>query len=121
MNDAVPPVEPTPEGEPEPKPESASESESFSPLKEPTGGTQFIESAGRGCLGTVSFILAILIFGTISAANQIAGLIASILAIAGMVALRKRSGPSTILGAVAIGAAIALVLTGGCAIVIMNF
>ena len=46
---------------------------------------------------------------------------AVILAIAGMVVLRKRSGPSTILGAVAVGAAVALVLTGACAIVIMNF
>jgi hypothetical protein len=117
MNDDLPPIEP----EPLPQP-PASPPPELSPLQtEPTAGTRFIESAGRGCLGTVSFIMAILIFGTISAANQIAGLIASILAIAGMVVVRKRSGPSTILGAVAVGAAIALVLTGGCAIVIMNF
>jgi hypothetical protein len=112
MNDD-PPVEPEPL--PPPAPE-------LSPLRtEPTAGGRFIESAGRGCLGTVSFIVAILIFGTISAANQIAGLTLSLLAIAGMVVLRKRSGPSTILGAVAVGAAVAFVLTGACAIVILNF
>ena len=117
MNDDVPPVDPeAPPPQPLPQPPT-----DLSPLRTEPAGTTFIESAGRGCLGTVSFIIAIFIFGTISAANQVAGLIASILAFAGMLALRKRSGPSTILGAVAIGAAIALVLTGGCAIVIMNF
>ena len=114
MSDDLPPIDP----EPPPLPAPTTD---LSPLRTEAAGTTFIESAGRGCLGTVSFIIAIFIFGTISAANQVAGLIASILAFAGMLALRKRSGPSTILGAVAIGAAIALVLTGGCAIVIMNF
>ena len=113
MSDDLPPIDPDPPPPPPPT--------DLSPLRTEPAGTTFIESAGRGCLGTVSFIIAIFIFGTISAANQVAGLIASILAFAGMLALRKRSGPSTILGAVAIGAAIALVLTGGCAIVIMNF
>jgi len=113
MNDDLPPIDP------EPPPPAGPE---FSPLQtEPTAGTRFIESAGRGCLGTVSFMLAAGIFGTISAAAPIVGLILSILAIVGAVMLRKRSGPSTILGAVAIGAAIALVLTGSCAIVILNF
>jgi len=116
MSDDLPPIDPEPPPPPPPPPPT-----DLSPLRTEPAGTTFIESAGRGCLGTVSFIIAIFIFGTISAANQVAGLIASILAFAGMLALRKRSGPSTILGAVAIGAAIALVLTGGCAIVIMNF
>ena len=116
MNDD-PPLEP--ELPPPPADQTPPE---LSPLQtEPTAGSKFIESAGRGCLGTVSFIIAIMIFGTISAANQIAGLTLSLLAIAGMVVLRKRSGPSTILGAVAVGAAVALVLTGACAIVILNF
>ena len=119
MNDDPPSMDPDPI-DPEPAPLPAPPTD-LSPLRTEPAGTTFIESAGRGCLGTVSFIIAISIFGTISAANQVAGLIASILAFAGMLALRKRSGPSTILGAVAIGAAIALVLTGGCAIVIMNF
>ena len=62
----------------------------LSPLQtESTAGNRFIESAGRGCLGTVSFIIAILIFGTISAANQIAGLTLSLLAIAGMVEIAR--------------------------------
>ena len=119
MNDDPPSMDPDPI-DPEPPPLPAPPMD-LSPLRTEPAGTTFMESAGRGCLGTVSFIIAIFIFGTISAANQVAGLIASILAFAGMLALRKRSGPSTILGAVAVGAAIALVLTGGCAIVIMNF
>ena len=119
MNDDPPSMDPDPI-DPEPPPLPAPPTD-LSPLRTEPAGTTFIESAGRGCLGTVSFIIAIFIFGTISAANQVAGLIASILAFAGMLALRKRSWPSTILGAVAVGAAIALVLTGGCAIVIMNF
>jgi hypothetical protein len=121
MNDD-PPLEPEPPPPPpDPTPPDPLPPE-LSPLQtEPTAGTRFIESAGRGCLGTVSFIIAIMIFGTISAAKPIAGLTASLLAIAGMVVLRKRSGPSTILGAVAVGAAVALVLTGACAIVILNF
>jgi hypothetical protein len=118
MNDDLPPIEPDqplPPAPPSPPP-------ALSPLKtEPDGGTRFIESAGRGCLGIVSFSIAVMIFGTISAANQILGLVLSILAVAGMVVLRKRSGPSTILGAVAVGAAIAFVLTGACAILFLNF
>ena len=117
MNDDLPPIEP----DPLPPPPDAPPPE-LSPLRtDAPPGTTFIESAGRGCLGVVSFVLAIGIFGTISAANQPLGLVASILAIAGMVVLRKRSGPSTILGAVAVGAAIALVLTGACAILFLNF
>jgi len=121
MNDDLPPSEADPPPPPPPPPQDAPPAE-LSPL--PTDappGTTFIESAGRGCLGMVSFILAIGIFGTISAANQPLGLAASILAIIGMVVLRKRSGPSTILGAMAVGAAIALVLTGTCAIIFLNF
>ena len=117
MNDDLPPIEP----EPVPPPPDPPPPE-LSPLRtDSTPGTPFIESAGRGCLGMVSFILAIGIFGTISAANQPLGLAASILAIIGMVVLRKRSGPSTLLGAVAVGAAVALVLTGTCAIIFLNF
>ena len=121
MNDDLPPIEPPPDPSPDPLPPDPPPPE-LSPLRtDAPPGTTFIESAGRGCLGVVSFVLAIGIFGTISAANQPLGLVASILAIAGMVVLRKRSGPSTILGAVAVGAAIALVLTGACAILFLNF
>lgn len=122
MNDDLPPIEPEPVPlPPDPAPPDQPPAE-LSPLRtEPTPGTPFIESAGRGCLGMVSFIIAIVIFGTISAANQPLGLAASILAIIGMIVLRKRSGPSTILGAVAVGAAVALVLTGTCAIIFLNF
>jgi hypothetical protein len=37
-----------------------------------------------------------------------------------MFVLRKRSGPSTMLGAVAVGASIALVLVGACAVVMLG-
>jgi len=87
---------------------------------DPDRGSRFIESAGRGCLGIISFSLAVMLFGTIAVANQILGLAVSILVIAGMFVLRKRSGPSTMLGAVAVGASIALVLVGACAVVMLG-
>lgn len=87
---------------------------------DPDRGSRFIESAGRGCLGIVSFSVAVMLFGTIAVANQILGLAVSILVIAGMFVLRKRSGPSTMLGAVAVGASIALVLVGACAVVMLG-
>jgi hypothetical protein len=55
MNDDPPPIEPEPEPPPpdQPPPE-------LSPLRtDSTPGTTFIESAGRGCLGMVSFIPAL--------------------------------------------------------------
>lgn len=115
MSENDPPVEPE-----LPPPERESESE-LSPLKtQPDRGTKFIESAGRGCLGVVSFSIAVMLFGTIVVANQLLGLALSGLAIVGAFALRKRSGPSTMLGAVAVGAAVALVLAGGCAILMLS-
>jgi hypothetical protein len=115
MNDDLPPLEPDPEPTSSPPPPP------LSPLRtESDRGTKFIEAAGRGCLGTVSFSVAVMIFGTIVIANQILGLALSILVIAGMFALRKRSGPSTMLGAVAVGASIALILAGACAIIMLN-
>jgi len=116
MSDDLPPPEPDqqPTSSPPPPPP-------LSPLRtEPDRGTRFIEAAGRGCLGIVSFSVAVMIFGTIVIANQILGLALSILVIAGMFALRKRSGPSTMLGAVAVGASIALILAGACAIIMLN-
>jgi hypothetical protein len=61
-----------------------------------------------------------MVFGTIVVANQVLGLALSILVIAGLFVVRKRSGPSTMLGAVAVGASIALVLAGACAIVMLS-
>lgn len=115
MSDNDPSIEPDPPSTPEPSPPE------LSPLKtEGDRGTRFIESAGRGCLGVVSFSFAVSLFGTIVVANQILGLALSAIAIVGAFALRKRSGPSTMLGAVAVGAAVALVLAGGCAILMLG-
>ena len=115
MSDNDPPIEPDPPPTPDlPPPE-------LSPLKtQGDRGSRFIESAGRGCLGFASFSVAVMLFGTIVVANQILGLALSGLAIVGAFALRKRSGPSTMLGAVAVGAAVALVLAGGCAILMLG-
>lgn len=104
--------------EPEPQPPAASPTPAFTPLKE-SAGTRFAESAGRGCLGTVSFVVALLVFGTTVVANQLLGLAFSIIVVVGLFTARKRSGPSPMLGAVAVGAAIALVLAGSCAILMM--
>ena len=108
MSDELPPPETEPPSLPPPPP----------PPQE-SAGVRFAESAGRGCLGTVAFIVALVVFGTIVVANQILGLAVSILVVVGLFMARKRSGPSPMLGAVAVGVSIAMVLAGSCAILMM--
>jgi hypothetical protein len=116
-DDDLTPIEPEPAPEPPPEVPAATPP-TLTPLKE-SAGTRFAESAGRGCLGTVSFVVALLVFGTTVVANQLLGLAFSIIVVVGLFTARKRSGPSPMLGAVAVGAAIALVLAGSCAILMM--
>jgi hypothetical protein len=106
MTDDLPPIDPE-----QPPPPG------FSPVE--SSGNRFMEAAGRGCLGTVTFILALMVFGTTVVANQVLGLALSVIVVVGLFTARKRSGPSPMLGAVAVGATIAMVLAGGCAILMM--
>ena len=112
-DDDLTPIEPVPSPQPPPALPPP-----LTPVQE-SAGTRFAESAGRGCLGTVSFVVALLVFGTTVVANQLLGLAFSIIVVVGLFTARKRSGPSPMLGAVAVGAAIALVLAGSCAILMM--
>jgi hypothetical protein len=107
VTDDLPPIDP--EGPPRAE---------FSPPAE-SGGNRFLAAAGRGCLGTVAFIVALLVFGTAVVANQALGLALSIVLVFALFAKRKRSGPSPMLGAVAVGVTIAMILAGSCAILMM--
>jgi hypothetical protein len=119
-DDAVPPIDPDePLGEPPPQPVSPPPDD-FTPLSE-SSGSRFVEAAGRGCLGTVTFVLALALFGTAVVAKPPIGLVFSILVVVGLFAVRRRSGPSPMLGAVAVGATIAMILAGACAIVMMSY
>ena len=96
------------------------------PSDEPAGCGAVI---GRVLLGIVSFVLAIVVFIMIMAALEpaigSAGGGAVMIAIdVGLVAvlfvIRKRTGPSPLLGAVVVGATVALVMFGGCMLILMN-
>jgi hypothetical protein len=121
MNDeSSPPPPPPPPEDQSPEPLApAPERDAFSPVKE-SRGSRALEVAGRGCLGVVSFLLAAGIFMIVISAHQAIGLIVSIAMFVGLMAWRSRSGPSPMLGAVVVGAGIALLLTGTCTLIVMN-
>jgi hypothetical protein len=96
------------------------------PSAEPDGCGAFI---GRAALGIVSFVLAIVVFIMIMAAveptmgeSKGAGLTIAIdvALVAVLFVIRKRTGPSPLLGAVVVGATVALVMFGGCMLILMN-
>jgi hypothetical protein len=105
----LPPGAGFPEREPQP----------LTPVRD-SAGTRFAEAAGRGLLGTVSFVLSAFIFGVVSLQNQVIGLALSIIVVVALFAARKRSGPSPLLGAVAVGAAIAMGLVGSCNLIVLS-
>jgi len=117
MTDESPPPPLPPEQPPEPPPPPRPDP--FSPMNE-SRGSRAMERAGRGCLGLVSFLLAAGIFMVIISANQPVGLLVSIAIVVGLIAFRSRSGPSPMLGAVVVGAGIALLITGTCTLIVMN-
>lgn len=79
---------------------------------------------GRVLLGTVSFVISIVVFISLatSASDQpwIGVAIAAAL-VAGLFFLRKRSGPSPLLGAVVVGVTAAFVVFGGCMLLLSSF
>ena len=86
----------------------------------PAGKSSFMEIAGRGCLGVVSFLFALVAFASVMAASQPIGLVVSVALVVALFVARRRSGPSPMLGAVVFGVAVALVLTGLCTIIVMT-
>jgi hypothetical protein len=116
MNDEPP--RPPDEQPAEPSPPS-SRPDAFSPIKE-SRGTRGMEALGLGCLGFVSFILAAAIFMVIISANQSIGLLVAAAMVVGLIGWRTHVGPSPKLGAVVVGAGIALLITGTCTVILMN-
>ena len=88
---------------------------------EPAGCAAII---GRALLGTVSFVIAIVVFmsltATVSDQPWIGVVIAGAL-VAGLFVVRKRSGPSPLLGAVVVGVTVAFVVFGGCMLLLSSF
>jgi len=124
MTDDVPPVDPTPPPtEPSrrvvrPPSDDRTPSE-LSPIRE-SAGTRFGEAVARFFLGATTFVIGLFVFGTVVGANQRLGLLVSCIAVAGLFWWRKRGGPSPTLGAAAFGVALAAVLAGGCALIVLS-
>jgi len=96
------------------------------PSDEPAGCGAVI---GRVLLGIVSFVLAIVVFIMIVAALEPSigtsggGLVAiaiDVALVAVLFVVRKRTGPSPLLGAVVVGATVALIMFGGCMLILMG-
>jgi hypothetical protein len=80
--------------------------------------------AGRAALillGAVSFVIAIGVFVSLLASGQpIIGFGVSLAVLIALFVIRKKSGPSPALGAVLVGVSIAVVLFGGCMLILAN-
>jgi len=84
---------------------------------------------GRVLLGIVSFVLAIVVFIMVMAAlepvmggsnGSVATIAIDVALVAVLFVIRKRTGPSPLLGAVVVGATVALVMFGGCMLILMG-
>jgi hypothetical protein len=91
------------------------------PSDEPAGCGAIV---GRILLGTVSFVISIVVFmsivATASSQPWIGVAIAAAL-VAGLFVIRKRAGPSPLLGAVVVGVTVAFVVFGGCMLLLSSF
>jgi len=91
------------------------------PSDEPAGCAAVI---GRVLLGTVSFVISMIVFMSIVATASEQPLIGVVIAgalVAGMFVIRKRSGPSPLLGAAVVGVTVAFVVFGGCILLLSSF
>ena len=94
-----------------------------SPAAEPVGCAPLI---GRVVLGIVSFVLAIVVFVMIMAAmgpgspSSAVVIAIDVALVAILFAIRKRTGPSPLLGAVVVGATVALIVFGGCLLLLSS-
>lgn len=91
---------------------------SAQPSNEPIG---FIQVVGLALLGILAFIVMLFVLtALVAATNPITGAVIAVVAIAALFAIRKRAGPSRVLGAFTIGAGIALVVFGGCMVLVFS-
>ena len=91
------------------------------PSDEPAGCAAII---GRTLLGIVSFVISIVVFISLAASASDQPLIGVVIAgalVAGLFVVRKRSGPSPLLGAVVVGVTAAFVVFGGCMLLLSSF
>ena len=118
---------PPPPDEPEPRPRSEFDPRrpmfrpSEPPSDEPAGCGAVI---GRVLLGTVSFVISMVVFMSIVATASSQPWISVVIAgalVAGLFVIRKRSGPSPLLGAVVVGVTVAFVVFGGCMLLLSSF
>jgi drug/metabolite transporter (DMT)-like permease len=86
--------------------------------------TEPMGCAGRvalALLGFVSFFIALGVFATVLATGKPAiGLGVAVAVLVGMFVLRKKVGPSPAFGAAMVGVGIAVVVFGGCLLILMN-
>lgn len=111
-----PPAEPT-------EPELPPRRSVFPPAEpRPDTTTGFAEVVGRAVLGIVTFVIAVVGYTMLMSATEqpAVGAIAAVVVVAALFAIRKRSGPSPLLGAVTVGASVALVVFGGCTLLIYS-
>jgi len=73
-----------------------------------------------GAAGVLAFFAGIVLFVALVASGRVFGLGMGLTIVIALFEARRRSGPSNVLGAVAVGAAIALVVVGGCVILLSN-
>ena len=124
MTENPPPPPPPPEGE------RSSSDDRFDPRRpsifppsrsgpsEPTGCAA---SIGLVLLGFLSFVLAIGVFATVLATGQPAiGLGVAVATLVALFVIRKKSGPSPVLGAVIAGVSVAVVVFGGCMLILLT-
>jgi len=121
-----PPGDPPPRARPEFDPRRAMFRQVQPSSDEPAGCGAII---GRVLLGIVSFVLAIVVFTMVMASLEPAigaskggavMLAIDVALVAVLFVIRKRTGPSPLLGAVVVGATVALVVFGGCMLILMN-
>jgi len=118
---------PPPPEEPAPPPRNE-----FDPRRRPFGAPQPSSDEPAGCaavigrvlLGVVSFVISMIVFMSIVATASDKPLIGVVIAgalVAGMFVIRKRSGPSPLLGAAVVGVTVAFVVFGGCMLLLSSF
>ena len=74
---------------------------------------------GLALLGLVSFLMTVgVIASTIASSQPVVDIVIILVAIVALVVIRKRVGPSRPLGAVMVGVGVAIVVFGGCMLIL---
>jgi len=120
-NSPPPPDEPAPPPPSDFDPRRPMFRQAQPPSDEPAGCAAVI---GRVLLGSVSFVISMVVFVSIVAtasSQPWIGVVIGGALVAGLFLIRKRSGPSPLLGAVVVGVTVAFVVFGGCMLLLSSF